>query len=1123
MPSTPKDFLSLLNAVQRTAYFSQLSALIQEGKTTPVRTKTLAGSLRSLIISALWKQNPQRLLILTTKEELEGWSHDLSTLLGEENLAVCTVPETKRKSVVDHHTEALVEVVDAVSVMEKNPNALILATPESFLLHLPAREAITTNLFSLSRNQELSFEGFQQQLMLNGFERQDYVAKPGDVAVRGGIVDVFPIGWSTPLRVEFWGDTIESIREFDPLSQRSIREHVRIEFIARFFQEEGGEFTATLFDHIDTDTLIVFDAPEHLESQFSKIEQEEKYESLLSYRSLWLNPLGSADIETKASIQPQFDSSVDKFYAGLGDYQEQKFNINLCAEGSIHTKRIRELIDNAGERFDAENIDHYHLSLDRIRWETSTLNCGFIWQSERIALFTEHQVFNRQRFRDKAKFASASGITLRELQQLRKGDLIVHVDKGIGQFDGLETITIGGSKQESVRLIFSDGDVLYVHLNYIGKLQRYSAQDGSPPKLSKLGSGEWERKKARTKKKLKDIARDLIKIYALRKSQKGYAYPADTIWQKEFEASFMYEDTPDQARTTAEVKHDMESPTPMDRLVCGDVGFGKTEVAVRAAFKAAQSGKQVAVLVPTTILAQQHYLTFSERLQRYPVKVDVISRFRSAEEQKEIAKGVQNGSVDILIGTHRILSKDIAFKNLGLLIIDEEQRFGVGAKEKLRSMRANVDTLTLTATPIPRTLNFSLMGARDLSVMETPPRNRLPVDTTIIEWSDDTLREAILREIERGGQLYMVNDSIKELDAIAMRLVEILPGLKFGIAHGQMESSKLETVMERFLERKFEVLLSTKIVESGLDIPNVNTIFINHADRFGLAELYQLRGRVGRSNKQAYCYLIVPPVRTLNRTALRRLQAIEEHTDLGSGFHLAMRDLEIRGAGNLLGAEQSGFIAEMGIELYQRILDEAVQELRHEEFSELFAEQQKVMDFSNDDLAIELDSDALLPEWYVKKDTERFEFYKRLYNAQNDAALRQIVSELRDRYGALPPEAEDLVFAVGIRLRTKPLGFERILISQRLMSIELPVDAPQTFYESAFPHIAAAVAECEGRFIQKGKKTLIEIGLSKRDDAMRVAERIASSLHEMNIASKAHTASEPHYQEEYHQQSYSGE
>jgi transcription-repair coupling factor (superfamily II helicase) len=686
-----------------------------------------------------------------------------------------------------------------------------------------------------------------------------------------------------------------------------------------------------------------------------------------------------------------------------------------------------------------------------------------------------------------------NSFSLQELKQLNIGDYVVHSDKGIGQFDGFETVLLGVNKQDCIKIIFADNDVLYVNLTYIHKVEKYASKEGVEPRLSKLGSAEWTRKKSRAKKKLKDIARELIKLYAKRKMQKGHAFDLDGLWQKELEASFIYEDTPDQAKTTVDVKEDMEASTPMDRLVCGDVGFGKTEIAVRAAFKAVQSGKQTAILVPTTILAQQHFMTFKDRLSQYPVNVEVISRFRSKKEQTKILENVKAGITDILIGTHRILSKDVEFKDLGLLVIDEEQRFGVSAKEKLRQMRVAVDSLTLTATPIPRTLNFSMMGARDLSIISTPPRNRMPVETFVMQENEDKIVKAITSEVERKGQVYFVSNKVHDLEKITEKLRKLMPSVQFGIAHGQMRPSDLEKVMEQFIKRNFDVLVCTKIIESGLDIPNANTMIINRANHFGLAELYQLRGRVGRTNTQAFCYLLIPPVSLLPPKTLRRLQAIEEFTDLGSGFRLAMRDLEIRGAGNLLGAEQSGYIDDMGFELYQKILEEAVAELRAEEFGELFKDRDDFKsDFlKNSDIAIEIDSDAFIPADYIKSNTERFEFYRQLYNVPTNGELDIIREEMEDRFGKLPDEVLDLIFAVKLRIASLMTGFVKIGLRNNRLTAEFPSETNSEYYETAFPEITEFLNEIPGAKIYQHRKTLLlDIDVENRDEAVEVLWRI---------------------------------
>ncbi|MCE5305949.1 transcription-repair coupling factor, partial [bacterium] len=663
-------------------------------------------------------------------------------------------------------------------------------------------------------------------------------------------------------------------------------------------------------------------------------------------------------------------------------------------------------------------------------------------------------------------------LSLKELETLNIGDYIVHSDKGIAEFDGIQTIKIGNSMQDCIRLKFQDDDILYLNLNYINKIDRYYSSEGIVPKLSKLGSPDWDRRKQRLKKKIKDLSRDLISLYAKRKSSVGHQFPADNLWQKEFEASFMFEDTIDQSKTAEEVKQDMSSKSPMDRLVCGDVGFGKTEIAIRAAFKAAINGKQTAVLVPTTILAQQHYMTFQDRMNKYPIVVEVLSRFKSKKEQEEVLKQLKDGKIDIIIGTHRLLSNDVQFKDLGLLIIDEEHRFGVAAKEKLRKMRENIDTLTMTATPIPRTLNFSLLGVRDISVIETPPPNRLPVYTEIINWDKSAIRDAFTKELSRHGQIFFVSDKVYDLELITQELRTIIPNARFGIAHGQMNTAHLEKIMEEFLERKYDVLVTTKIIESGLDIPNANTIFINRAQNFGLAELYQLRGRVGRSNKQAYCYLIVPNDHKLPERSLKRLQALEEFTDLGSGLKLAMRDMELRGVGNLFGAEQSGYISDLGYELYSRVLDEAVQELKEEEFSELFAEQnhsQKKL-LKNDNIEIDYDQNAFFPNDYVPSETERYAFYKRLYQAKTPQEINDLENEAIDRFGKLPIEAKNLFFIIRMRVLALETGFLKLQIKSNTLTIELPENKSE-YYQEIFPTLIDYVSMFDDiQFVQNKNK-----------------------------------------------------
>jgi len=1095
-------FEALLHRIEKQKFIRDLTEFLADGRNT-ISAKTLSGSLRSLVVALLHRNSTVPLVIITdTKEEAQEWLHDLGMLIGQESIALFVEPDKHLRFTAEELDERVVSSIDGLALLQRDTSTLTIATPDAFAFHVPAPDALRKYRITLSKNSEFAFQEFVTLLGLQGFQRKDFVEHQGDMAVRGGIVDVFALGWDNPLRIEFWGDIIDSIREFDPLSQRSIREHQTADIVAHLFQQSETETSLTLFDHFPASTVFILDAPHSIEAACHTWDIYEIYQRFFQYKVVEINPLHSSDIVVKTIPQPVYNASVVQLIGELRVLALQDIFTFIAADGTTNSRRIHDLIIATLENDESELDDTMAdngIVLRKIKHIPNSLSKGFLFHEAKAALITEHQIFDRKHFQTSKKGQKFTGITLRELAQLHRGDYVVHIDKGIGKFDGLETLTIAGNKQECIRLLYENNDILYVHLHHLHKVQKYSANSESLPKLSKLGSTEWERKKARTKGKLKDIARELIRLYALRKSQPGYAYPSDTTWQKEFEAGFIYEDTPDQSKATADVKKDMESRQPMDRLVCGDVGFGKTEVAIRAAFKAVQAGKQVIVLVPTTILAQQHFVTFRDRLHRYPVSIDVLSRFRTTGEQKEILRKFSEGKIDILIGTHRVLSKDIIPKSLGLLIIDEEQRFGVGAKEKLRHLRVSIDTLTLTATPIPRTLNFSLMGARDLSVIETPPRNRLPVQTRITEWNNDMVKEIIQRELDRGGQIFFVSDRIADLTNLHAALVQLLPHLRCGIAHGQMETDRLEEVMEKFIERKFDVLLATKIVESGLDIPNANTMFIHNAHNFGLAELYQLRGRVGRSNIQAYCSLLVPPVKTIGKTALRRLQALEECTDLGSGFQLAMRDLEIRGAGNLLGGEQSGFIMEMGYDLYQKILDEAVTELRSTEFTELFSgydePQLKKKKIMNEEISIDISSDCLLPETYVADSTERYEFYKRLFNVRSHTELQNIASELRDRYGRLPKEAENLLFVIEIRILGMEYGFHRISYHKKELIIELPPDSAKEFYEYVFPQFAAAIGSLHGaHFTQSGKKTSVLIPVENREDALDILKSVSSAI-----------------------------
>lgn len=1147
---TVSNFQPILRNLETAPSYKQvLARLAESSEKERIVVKNALGSLPSAIAALLWQSRSSHILVIAPDDDsAEELRSDLAVMIGAEN--VLWYAESDKKIALDAEQldTQLIGVTGALTALVSMNHACIVAPAHALVFPVPAPKEFSQNVLTLRRGEARKFDDFVFTLTSSGFDRKDFVETTGDIAVRGGIVDIFPPGMENPLRIEFFGDEIDSLREFDTLSQRSIKELQEAAIVTHLFHNDEHSIAATLHDYLPMDTLTIQCAPEAIESALHDLTTTENTDKRISEATLehlttrmnalptvlmnsLLSPPNAISFDSLA--QPAFQSSVANVMLEIRRLIARNYIVYMASEGQSQMKRVKDLLESALEGTvqmrslvqpianEEDNLANTDETLQKLVLMPLSPTEGFICNETKLVVFTEHQVFMRRKAQSQASErargvkSTPKGISLKELQQLKRGDYVVHADKGVAQFDGLETITVAGGEQESVRLIFAGGDKMYVHLNYINRLQKYSAEEGgNAPALTKLGTGEWSRKKEKTKKRLKDIARDLIKLYAERKMQSGFSYPSDSLWQKELEASFMYEDTPDQAKATVEVKEDMMSATPMDRLVCGDVGFGKTEVAIRAAFKAVQSGKQVAVLVPTTILAEQHFSSFRDRLQRYAVMCECLSRFRSTGEQKEILQRVETGSVDILIGTHRILSKDVKFKDLGLLIVDEEHRFGVAAKEKLRQMRVSIDTLTLTATPIPRTLNFSLMGARDVSVINTPPRNRLPVKTEITTWNGKTLRTALERELTRGGQIFVVNDRIGNLPVIAESLRELVPHLRIAYAHGQMTPEELEQQMEMFLERKADALLATKIIESGIDIPNANTMIIFNADNFGLAELYQLRGRVGRSNTQAHCYLLIPPPQTLTRQALKRLQAMEEFSELGSGFNLAMRDLEIRGAGNLLGAEQSGFIADIGFELYQKILDEAVQELKTGEFADVFAPEKQVQRRTNalgeveaielpknDDLTVDIDGDAMIPQTYISNEVERYEFYKKLFRSGTMQDVEATTSELRDRFGALPEATLRLVDAVHLRIAALETGFGHVSYKGGMLVCEFPPEEKVLFYETIFqPMLTALTGMKSVQLIPKGKKVLVQSRVGSLEAAIILLRQMVEATKEQMMA-----------------------
>jgi transcription-repair coupling factor (superfamily II helicase) len=1010
----------------------------------------LAGSLDALAIATVHEmRGGQVLVLMRERAAAERLRDDLSLVMPRG--AVRFLGGAQRP--VDGEGVQDVSDIETLRALLEGESPVIVTYPRALLQPLPVPEAVSGKAFSVSVGAAMDLTALVERLVRQGFQTSDFVQAHGDIALRGGILDVFPYTGEDPVRIEFSGDIIESLRAFDPASQRSIRELSSATIVPDLLARSDDADRTSVSEYLMDDALLISFEPDVRAADLEGAAASGNLPgasvvaaSLDRFPALHLCLVGvpaGERIDLLAQPQPAFNGSIHQLRAWLVEMSASGFSTHIACDTSQELTRLKDLlgsIDDAGG-------ERAPLDLDTVTFSTEAVHEGFVLPDARLAVLTEHQIFNRLKRRGGKRRPRFKGFTRQDLQLLRRGDYVVHEDYGIGRFDGLQRIRVRNIEQEVVRVLYEEKDVLYVNLNYVTKLQKYSSREGHIPKLSRLGTPDWERLKSRTKKRVKDIARELITLYAKRKHSPGFAFPADTPWQKEMEASFLYEDTFDQAKTTLDIKQDMEKPYPMDRLVCGDVGFGKTEVAVRAAFKAVTAGKQVAVLVPTTILAEQHYNTFLDRIGRYGVHVAVMSRFKPRKDQKTVLERLSDGAVDLVIGTHRLLSKDVHFKDLGLLIVDEEHRFGVSAKEKLRHLRTQVDTLAMTATPIPRTLHFSLMGARDLSIIATPPRNRLPVVTEIMQWGDDVVRDAVLRELHRGGQVYLVHDRIQTIEEMAARVRTLLPGVRVRAAHGRMRAHELEEVMVDFLEKRIDVLVSTKIIESGLDIPNVNTIIVHRADRFGMAELHQLRGRVGRSNQQAFALLITPPVSVLPRGTLQRLQAMEEFTELGAGFNLAMRDLEIRGAGNLLGSEQSGFIETMGFETYTRILDDAVQELKEEEFQDLFAGDAG-RKHRQAGAIVEPEFDALIPESYVQHDVERLAIYRRLYGLETAAQLQEVMEELRDRFGTPPQEVLALFGAVRVRLAATRAGFTRVRLGLDRTEYDFPPESDERFYNS---------------------------------------------------------------------------
>ncbi len=1088
----------ILERYKQDSRVEQLTHALQQKKSR-IHLKGLIGAQDAFVVAANYFLTHRNMVfVLPDREEANYFQADLENLMDKD---ILLFPSSYRKSFDFTQTDSANVLLRAEVLNELNHTQeyghLIVTYPEALAEKVIDRNALEKNTLEIVLNNKLSIDFINEFLIEYDFERTDFVYEPGQFSIRGGIVDIFSFSNELPYRIEFFGDHIESIRTFEIESQLSV-EHVKSVTIVPNVQAKFlTESNISLLEFIDDDAAIWFKDvvftldtiktgykkatelwkalsandkqtnPDWLDPKFSFTDEKLLADQLSDFpivefgKQFFYPATQTILFDTKP--QPSFNKDFNLLIHNLKENEKQKIENFILTDSPKQQERLFAIIEDLVKQITFTPIN-------------ISIREGFIDYEQKLACYTDHQIFDRYyKYKLKRGYTKSQAITLKELRDLKPGDFITHIDHGVGKYGGLEKVEVNGKIQEMIRLIYADNDLLYVNINSLNRISKYSGKDGHIPKMNKLGTDAWDKLKKTTKKKVKDIARDLIKLYALRKAQEGMAFSPDTYLQNELEASFIYEDTPDQEKATADVKKDMESPHPMDRLVCGDVGFGKTEVAIRAAFKAATDGKQVAILVPTTILAMQHYKTFNERLKDFPVRIDYINRFKSTKQVKDTLEALKAGKVDIIIGTHKLVSKDVKFKDLGLLIIDEEQKFGVTVKEKLKQFRANVDTLTLTATPIPRTLHFSLMGARDLSIIQTPPPNRQPVLTELHVFNEKLIKEAVEFELDRDGQVFFIHNRVADLRQLGGLIQKLVPKARIAIAHGQLEGDKLEDIMLDFIEGKYDVLVATTIIEAGLDVPNANTMLINHAHMFGLSDLHQMRGRVGRSNKKAFCYLLSPPLSTLTPEARKRLSAIEEFSDLGSGFNVAMRDLDIRGSGNLLGAEQSGFIAEIGFDMYHKILDEAIQELKEDEFKGLFQDEKPrpFVSFTQ----IETDMELLIPDEYVTNIQERYNLYTELSKIENKTALDAFEKELHDRFGPLPRQVKDLLRTVELQWIGKEIGLEKISWKKGTLRGYFITDKQSKYFET----------DMFGRILQYAQHHPRKVNLKEVKNTLRIA------------------------------------
>jgi transcription-repair coupling factor (superfamily II helicase) len=1065
----------IVSLYAKSAHVKQVATALQQ-RENKVHVKGLLGSSLSFVIDPLFRESELPfLLILKDKEEAAYYLNDLEQLVGAADVLFYPGSYRRPYQIEDTDNASVLlraEVLNRINSRKKP--AIIVSYPEALFEKVVTRQELDKNTLKVAVGDQVSIDFINEVLFEYEFRRVDFVTEPGEFSVRGGIVDVFSFSNDNPYRIEFFGNEVDSIRTFDVASQLSLEKKNKITVIPNVENKLLNEKRQSFLEYINEKTVLFIQNTDALLTQldtfyskaneaFDKLSKDIKHatpdELFVNQQAFvkkaldfTLVELGSqATFRTQKSFefyiqpQPSFNKQFDLLLNNLNDNHANGYKNYIFCANDAQAKRFHDIFESLDEA-NHENIRKQYKTIVTPLYE------GFIDEENQLACYTDHQIFERyHKFSIKNGYSKKQTITLKELNSLSVGDYVTHIDHGIGKFGGLQKIQVEGKTQEAIKLVYAENDIVYVSIHSLHKISKYNGKDGAPPKIYKLGSGAWKALKQKTKARVKHIAFNLIQLYAKRRLEKGYRFAPDSYMQAELESSFIYEDTPDQVTATRDVKADMESDRPMDRLVCGDVGFGKTEVAIRAAFKAVDNGKQVAVLVPTTILAYQHYRTFSERLKDMPVNVSYLNRFRTAKQKAETLKGLQEGKVDIIIGTHQLVNKNVQFKDLGLLVIDEEQKFGVNVKDKLKTISQNVDTLTLTATPIPRTLQFSLMAARDLSVITTPPPNRYPIESHVVGFNEEVIRDGIAYEISRGGQVFFIHNRIENIKEVAGMIQRLVPHAKVGVGHGQMDGKKLEELMLSFMEGHFDVLVATTIIESGLDVPNANTIYINNANNFGLSDLHQMRGRVGRSNKKAFCYFITPPYSAMTEDARKRIQALEQFSELGSGFNIAMKDLEIRGAGDLLGGEQSGFINEIGFETYQKIMNEAIDELKENEFKDLYndveGETGKEKEYVKD-LQIDTDFELLFPDEYVNNITERLNLYNDLAALKTEDDLVAFETRLIDRFGPLPKEAQALMTSMRIKWLATKMGLEKLVLKQGKMVGYFVGDQQSDYYQS---------------------------------------------------------------------------